>query len=32
VDEDPKVRAMFEEALANNGVKSRMDDVLKLAS
>ena len=31
-DEDPKVRAMFEEALANNGVKSRMDDVLKLAS
>ena len=31
-DEDPKVRAMFEEALAKNGVKSRMDEVLKIAS
>jgi hypothetical protein len=31
-DEDPKVREMFEEALAKNGVKSKMDDVFKIAS
>ena len=31
-DEDPMIRQMFEEALAKNGVKSRMDEVLKLAS
>jgi quercetin dioxygenase-like cupin family protein len=31
-DEDPKIRQMFEAELAKNGVKSRMDDVLKLAS
>jgi oxalate decarboxylase/phosphoglucose isomerase-like protein (cupin superfamily) len=31
-DEDPKVREMFEAELAKNGVKSRMDDVFKLAS
>jgi len=31
-DEDSKIRRMFEEELAKHGVKSRMDDVLKLAS
>jgi hypothetical protein len=31
-DEDPKVREMFEEALAKNGVKSKMDDVFEIAS
>ena len=31
-DEDPMIRKMFEEALAKNGVKSKMDEVLKLAS
>jgi hypothetical protein len=31
-DEDPKIRQMFEAELAKNGVKSKMDDVLKLAS
>jgi quercetin dioxygenase-like cupin family protein len=31
-DEDPKIRQMFEAELAKNGVESKMDDVLKLAS
>lgn len=31
-DEDPMIREMFEAELAKHGVKSRMDDVLKLAS
>ena len=31
-DEDPMIRKMFEEALAKNGVSSKMDEVLKLAS
>ncbi|HET7680521.1 MAG TPA: hypothetical protein VFK79_10345 [Xanthobacteraceae bacterium] len=31
-DEDPKVREMFEAELAKNGVKSKMNDVFKLAS
>jgi quercetin dioxygenase-like cupin family protein len=31
-DEDPQIREMFEAALAKNGARSKMDDVLKLAS